>query len=163
MNIKKHKEYIYTIMQLRSGTVVTNNSTENSWVPSLDGNDYIPHTLTSGYPWEWAKTVHEGLTYEGDWDEKYSYQLMDYLSRTSDVWMTTHWHKDASEDTKTFGNSLWKVINHFDQHAQFLTQERVRTRALSEYLDETHGYWQGIMRLAQEMRVEWNVAQQTTY
>ena len=162
MNIKKQIEDIYTIMQLRSGTVVTNNSSENSWVPSLDGNDYIPHTLTSGYPWEWAKTVHDALTYDGEWDEKYSYQLMDYLSRTSDTWMSAYWHEDASQDTKTFGDALWQVINHFDSTAQSLTS-RVRTRSLTEYLEETHGYWQGIMRLAQEMRVEWNVAQQTTY
>ena len=155
-------EYIYTNMQLRSGTVVTNNSHENSWVPSLDGRDYIPHTLTSAYPWDWAKTVRDALTYDGHWDEKYSYEFMDYLSRTSDTWMSAYWHKDASSDTKTFGNALWKVIDHFDTSAKGLTH-RVRTRSLTEYLDETHGYWQGIMRLANELRVEWRVAKASTY
>jgi hypothetical protein len=76
--------------------------------------------------------------------------------------MGAYWHKDASSDTKTFGNALWQVIDHFDNIAQGLTH-RVRTRSLTEYLDETHGYWHGIMRLANELRVEWRVAQHSTY
>lgn len=149
-------------MQLRSGTVVTNNSEVHSWVPCLDGNDYIPHTLTEAFPWEWAKTIRDALSFDGVWDEKYCYDLMDYLNRTSDVWMGACWHKDASADTKAFGDSLWQVIHHFDSIAKGLTH-RVRTRSLTEYLDETHGYWQGIMRLANELRVEWNVAEHSTY
>jgi len=95
-------------MELRSGTIV-NTTTVPTWVPNLDGKDYIPHTVTEEFPWDWSVRLREYME-EDNWCPETAYYFVDFLDRTSNDWVDICFAPTSRNDTKSFGETLMNIV-----------------------------------------------------
>ena len=142
-------------MELRSGTIV-NTTTVPTWVPTLDGEDYIPHTVTEEFPWDWSVRLREYIE-EDNWCPETAYYFVDFLDRTSNDWVDICFAPTSRNDTKSFGETLMNIVYQFEADAQGMLT-RPRTREHSQHMQDNHGFYHGLVRTAHDLKVTWVVA-----
>ena len=142
-------------MELRSGTIV-NTDAVPTWVPNLDGEDYIPNTATQEFPWNWSNRLR-GYLEEDNWCPETAYYFVDFLDRTSNDWLHICFAENSTNDTKAFGETLMNIVYQFEADAQSMLS-RPRTREHSQHLQNNEGFYRGLLRTAYDLKVTWTVA-----
>lgn len=148
-----------TGMQLRNGKIIEKYTSVGA--PQgieLDGNDYVPHAHLKDFNWDWQQKVHKALSSTTDWSPQSAYDFLQYLSATSGHWCGVVWHEDTSQDSHDFGHFLMGLIDEFKDEAMAALRYP-NTRAAEEWKQECFGLWHGIIRLANEILMEWNVSE----
>ena len=148
-----------TGMQLRNGKIIEKYTSIGA--PQgieLDGNDYVPLTHLKDFSWDWQQKVHTALSSTSDWSPHSAYDFLQYLSATSGHWCNVVWNDHTSEDGHDFGHFIISLVGEFKDEAA-AALKYPNTRAAEDWKQECFGLWQGIVRLAGEIKMEWNVCQ----
>ena len=146
-----------TGMTLRSGNTYYKSSSDygtHNYV--LDGEDFVPLSSLSEFSWTWAKKVHETLSKTDNWTPETSYEFLVYLEATASSWCQTAWASERS-DTIEFSENLMSLVRDL-AHDAASVKHYPNTRSKKHTFGNDMGWCNGIIRLAKEIEMEWNVA-----
>lgn len=142
-------------MTLRSGRMLTMESSVAPLIIVWDGHDYISDTIFCDFDQEWAEIVHTAMSTTVEWNTLATLDFIKFLHNTSEYWCHKIWSDRVTDGAACVG----ATIIEFVEDAKYVAEcwnKYPNTRMKNE-MCETASH-ESIILMAIEIISNWDLA-----